>query len=283
MALCFISDFDFAGHTSTHTPQPVQSSGATWIVSSRPGWSCDRNRLLGTRPVRCRRRRRRVVDLHADRRVRAHERAAGAVDADLGIPDRDLGCERALLVRGQCRSGTCRRPGAHSPGAGHLRRRASRGDPLDEVGRVGAATGDRVTPGGGDRRGRDDELQRSRAPRRSRRGWRRRPAPPRLPYTSTDRGPDGGRARRRAASRLVSAEAADLHDHVDLTGEADVAGDAVRVDHVDGRDPSRGSTPAPLAADGPRWRRPGTGCSAGSVAPGAATSSTSTRSRRPNW
>ena len=26
------SVFDFAGHTSTQTPQPVQSSGATWIV-----------------------------------------------------------------------------------------------------------------------------------------------------------------------------------------------------------------------------------------------------------
>ena len=34
-----------AGHTSTHTPQPVQSSGATWIVSRWPARSCERNAL----------------------------------------------------------------------------------------------------------------------------------------------------------------------------------------------------------------------------------------------
>ena len=32
IALWRTSVFDFAGHTSTQTPQPVQSSGATWIV-----------------------------------------------------------------------------------------------------------------------------------------------------------------------------------------------------------------------------------------------------------
>ena len=30
--LWFAAVFDFAGHTSTQTPQPVQSSGATWMV-----------------------------------------------------------------------------------------------------------------------------------------------------------------------------------------------------------------------------------------------------------
>ena len=32
IALCRTSVLLLAGHTSTHTPQPVQSSGATWIV-----------------------------------------------------------------------------------------------------------------------------------------------------------------------------------------------------------------------------------------------------------
>ena len=45
IALCFTSDFDFAGQTSTHTPQPVQSSGATWIVIAIPDTSFDRNAL----------------------------------------------------------------------------------------------------------------------------------------------------------------------------------------------------------------------------------------------
>ena len=45
IALCFTSDFDFAGQTSTHTPQPVQSSGATWIVIAIPDTSLDRKAL----------------------------------------------------------------------------------------------------------------------------------------------------------------------------------------------------------------------------------------------
>ncbi len=31
MALCLTISLLLAGHTSTHTPQPVQSSGATWM------------------------------------------------------------------------------------------------------------------------------------------------------------------------------------------------------------------------------------------------------------
>ena len=45
IALCRTSDFDFAGHTSTHTPHPVQSSGATWIVIAIPDTSFDRKAL----------------------------------------------------------------------------------------------------------------------------------------------------------------------------------------------------------------------------------------------
>ena len=37
------SVFDFAGQTSTQTPQPVQSSGATWIVIRYPEMSLERN------------------------------------------------------------------------------------------------------------------------------------------------------------------------------------------------------------------------------------------------
>src|SRR5688572_28165209 len=36
------SVLDLAGHTSTHTPQPVQSSGATWIVIRAPLMSFER-------------------------------------------------------------------------------------------------------------------------------------------------------------------------------------------------------------------------------------------------
>ena len=45
MALWLESVLLLAGQTSTHTPQPVQSSGATWIVSRCSGSSRDRNSL----------------------------------------------------------------------------------------------------------------------------------------------------------------------------------------------------------------------------------------------
>src|SRR6187397_2426748 len=45
MALWLESVLLLAGHTSAHTPQPVQSSGATWIVSRWSGSSRDLNSL----------------------------------------------------------------------------------------------------------------------------------------------------------------------------------------------------------------------------------------------
>src|SRR4029078_1711597 len=45
MALWLESVLLLAGQTSTHTPQPVQSSGATWIVRRCPGSSRDLNSL----------------------------------------------------------------------------------------------------------------------------------------------------------------------------------------------------------------------------------------------
>ena len=45
IALWLESVLLLAGQTSTHTPQPVQSSGATWIVSRCSGSSRDRNSL----------------------------------------------------------------------------------------------------------------------------------------------------------------------------------------------------------------------------------------------
>ncbi len=45
IALCLTSSLLRAGHTSTHTPHPVQSSGTTWIVMRRPGRSRSRHSL----------------------------------------------------------------------------------------------------------------------------------------------------------------------------------------------------------------------------------------------
>ena len=45
MDLCLISVLLLAGHTSTQTPQPVQSSGATWIVRRWSSRSRDLNSL----------------------------------------------------------------------------------------------------------------------------------------------------------------------------------------------------------------------------------------------
>ena len=48
--LCLTSSLLRAGQTSTQTPQPVQSSGATWIVIRRPGWSRSFHSLCLNRP-----------------------------------------------------------------------------------------------------------------------------------------------------------------------------------------------------------------------------------------
>ena len=45
IALWLVSVLLLAGQTSTHTPQPVQSSGATWIVSRWSASSRERNSL----------------------------------------------------------------------------------------------------------------------------------------------------------------------------------------------------------------------------------------------
>ena len=47
MALWRTSLFERAGQMSTQTPHPVQSSGATWMVSCIPGWSCERKLFDG--------------------------------------------------------------------------------------------------------------------------------------------------------------------------------------------------------------------------------------------
>ena len=39
IARCLATSRLFAGQTSTHKPQPVQSSGATWTVIFQPGYS----------------------------------------------------------------------------------------------------------------------------------------------------------------------------------------------------------------------------------------------------
>ena len=69
--------------------------------------------VLGQEAVRGPVERVRLEHLHPDRGVRAHDRALAAVDADLRVPDRDLGRDRALLVLG--------RPGRE--GAVHRQRR----------------------------------------------------------------------------------------------------------------------------------------------------------------
>ena len=43
--MCFATSFDRAGHVSMQMPQPVQSSGAIWIVRAIPGRCLSRQSL----------------------------------------------------------------------------------------------------------------------------------------------------------------------------------------------------------------------------------------------
>ena len=126
-----------AGQTSTQTPQPVQSSGATWIVSRWPGRSSRPERLAtGSRPAR-RRASSGVEHLHADRGVRADDRALAAVDADRrgprsGSPARSRRFSKRAVPVGNVPSTGSALTGSRSPSpAMHACRHA-----LDEVGRV---------------------------------------------------------------------------------------------------------------------------------------------------
>ncbi len=135
MALCFGLVRSLAGQTLTQRLQPVQSSGATWIVKSLPFvlGPLVRRRLEGRRRAG---ERSLVVDLGADRGVRADERALVALDADLRVPHRNLESEVALLpLRRSHRPGAVDREGAHRQQvalAGQHHRR----DLLHEVGRL---------------------------------------------------------------------------------------------------------------------------------------------------
>ena len=113
MALCFGLVRSFAGQTLTQRLQPVQSSGATWIVKSSPLYSLPLYavdlKVGGASAERAL-----VVHLRPDRGVRAHERALVALDADLRIPDGDLEREVPLLpFRRPDRPRAVDREGAH--------------------------------------------------------------------------------------------------------------------------------------------------------------------------
>ena len=69
--------------------------------------------------------RRRRVDLGADGGVRADERALVALDAEAGVPHRDLRRDRRASPTATSRSARCRRPGTRSPAAGRPCRRSS--------------------------------------------------------------------------------------------------------------------------------------------------------------
>ena len=137
MALCLTIVLLRVGHTSTQMPQPVQSSGATCrlydqavertAVLARPGHGLEARRralhLLGRE------------DVHADRRVRAHQRADRALRADGLVPDRDLVGDAALLpLRGAGREGAVDRQRRHRQQVA-LAVEHHRGHALHEVGR----------------------------------------------------------------------------------------------------------------------------------------------------
>ena len=99
IAFSRVSCLFLTGQTSTQMPQPVQSSGATWMLYFRVAHSLSRAsvdlKVAGAPSAM-----RRVEHLDADHRVRANHGALAALDADLGIPHRNLQRDVALLPLG---------------------------------------------------------------------------------------------------------------------------------------------------------------------------------------
>ncbi len=111
MALWPASVLLFAGQTSTHTPQPVQSSGATWIVSRWPGSSAALELLVeeGRRAPRPPPRRERPSSgsSRAGRPWRTCRSRCRSTDPRSGSAGRSPASRSA-----SCRSGRCRRRAA---------------------------------------------------------------------------------------------------------------------------------------------------------------------------
>ena len=110
MALCLTRSLSLAGQTSTHSPQPVQSSGATWMTIFQPGYSLP-FQSAALKPSGGLGQQGRVECLHADRGVGAAQRAQPALDADLRVPDRECPGRCSASRTASCRWGTCRRTG----------------------------------------------------------------------------------------------------------------------------------------------------------------------------
>ena len=111
IALWLESVLLLAGQTSTQTPQPVQSSGATWIVSRWSGRSRERNSLwrksagaAATAAVG-----KTFIRIVACGQTIAHLPQSMQID---WIPDRDHLGDRPLLVLG--RPGRERAVGRHA-------------------------------------------------------------------------------------------------------------------------------------------------------------------------
>ena len=112
MAFSRTSLLFLTGQTSTQTPHPVQSSGATWMVYFIPAHSLSRaSQALNVEgaPGQFLA----VVHLDADDGMRANHSALAALDADLRIPRRNFQSQIALLpFRGARREGSVAGEGA---------------------------------------------------------------------------------------------------------------------------------------------------------------------------
>ena len=156
IALCFTSLLLFAGQTSTQTPQPVQSSGATWIVSSvRRGSSRERNGF--DEEARRARRPRRPAG-YTFMRIAACGQTIAHLPQSMQSAGSQIGIScamRALLVARGARSGRCRRAAAREtgqqvalPGEQRARSRAARSRAPPRARGARRATSERRAPPG---------------------------------------------------------------------------------------------------------------------------------------
>ena len=268
IALCLTSVLLRVGQTSTQMPQPVQSSGATCRLYIMPSSAPPSLRAQGTalKPAGARFISSGGEDVHADRRVRAHERADRALRADGLVPDRDLLRDAALFpLRGAGREGAVDRHGRHRQQVA-LAVEHHRGHALHEIGRRarrppgGAPAAESARPGSATSRSAASEASTAAKLRVSTRLAA-------LAVGLADRVLDL-RDRLLARQDARDREEAGLRDRVDASGEARLLGHGQRVDDVELAASWRGSSPAPRAAACPTPRRGRRGCSAGRWRPG---------------
>ena len=266
----------------THTPQPVQSSGATWMVEPVVRAGPASRKSLARKPSGAPARPRAAytfMRMAAWGHTRAHlPQSMQSVGSQIGISAASARFSYRAVPVGKVPSTGRALTGSRSPSPASIRA-------VTRWTKSGASSGDRRAPRhvAVDRGGHRTAVQRAERARRRRRSCARRRRGPRFAV-----GPSRSRPWMAAMASLGrqhagEREEAGLHHGVDAAAHARLAGHAVGVDHAEAEALVDDLPAAPRPAGGPTPRRARSGLLSRKWPRRGPVPSTSSRSSKPNW